>query len=129
MKRARNRFIASIAIIAALIAFAGVSTAGAQSANVTGTWKLTVETQAGTGNPTVTLKQEGEELTGNYKGRLGEAPLKGTVKGNEIKFSFKVSGQGGEMQIEYAGTVDGDTMKGKVKLGDRGEGAFSGKKE
>lgn len=129
MKQARNLFIMSIAIMTVLIVSGAVSTAGAQSNNVTGTWKLTVETQAGTGNPTVTLKQEGEELTGTYKGRLGEAPLKGTVKGNEIKFSFKVSGQGGEMLIEYAGTIEADTMKGKVKLGEFGEGTFSGKKE
>ena len=52
-----------------------------------------------------------------------------TVKGKDIKFSFKVSGQGQELQIEYAGTLEGDTMKGKVKLGELGEGTFSGKKE
>ena len=101
----------------------------AQSTNVTGTWKLTVETANGTGNPTLTLKQEGEELSGTYKGRFGEAPLKGTVKGKDINFSLKVSGQGQELQIEYSGTVDGDTMKGKVKLGELGEGTFSGRKE
>jgi hypothetical protein len=98
-------------------------------ADVTGTWKMTVETQAGSGNPTVMLKQEGENLTGTYKGQLGEAPLKGTVKGNDIQFSFKVNAQGQDLDIEYSGTVDGNTMKGKVKLGSFGEGTFTGKKE
>lgn len=129
MKKVRAIHTTSIAIIFVLAAFAAVSASGAQNANVAGTWNLTVESQAGTGNPSVTLKQEGETLTGTYKGRFGEAPLKGTVKGKEITFGFKVSGQGGEMQIEYAGTVDGNTMKGKVKFGERGEGTFSGKKE
>ena len=32
------------------------------------------------------------------------------------------------LQIEYSGTVDGDTMKGKVKLGN-GDGTFSGEKQ
>jgi len=52
-----------------------------------------------------------------------------TVKGKDIQFSFKVDAQGQELQVEYSGTVDGDTMKGKVKLGDFGEGTFTGKKE
>jgi len=68
-----------------------------------------------------------ETLTGTYKGRFGEAPLKGTVKGNEIKFTLTISPQGQDLQLDYTGTVDGDTMKGKVKFGDLGEGNFSGK--
>jgi hypothetical protein len=126
MKRTRKLIIASITIIAAALAsFA----AGAQSTNVTGNWKLTIETPNGTGTPSLALKQEGEELSGTYKGRFGEAPLKGTVKGKDIKFTVKVNAQGQELQIEYSGTVDGDTMKGKVKFGEVGEGTFSGKKE
>jgi hypothetical protein len=128
MKRTRNLLIASIAILT-VFAAAVVTTTNAQSTNVTGKWNLTIETQAGTGNPSVTLKQEGEQLTGNYKGRFGEAPLKGTVKGKDIQFSFKVDAQGQELQVEYSGAVDGDTMKGKVKFGDFAEGTFTGKKE
>jgi len=68
-------------------------------------------------------------LTGTYKGRFGESPLEGTVKDKDIKFTVKVNAQGQEFQIDYTGTVEGDTMKGKVKFGDFGQGTFSGKKE
>lgn len=129
MKRLRKHIIASIIIITAAFVFIAVLTVGAQSTNVTGNWKLTIETPNGTGGPSLVLKQEGEELTGTYKGRFGEAPLKGTVKGKEIKFTVKVNAQGQEIQVEYAGTVEGDTMKGKAKFGEMGEGTFSGKKE
>src|SRR5205807_1264164 len=105
-----------------------VPAVGAYATNVTGEWNLTVESPNGTGTPTVTFKQDGETLTGTYKGRLGEAPLKGTVKDNDIKFSLTISPQGQEIQIDYTGTLDGDTMKGKVKFGDLGEGTFTGKK-
>ncbi len=101
----------------------------ADNANVAGEWSLTVESPQGTGNPSVILKQDGENLTGTYKGRLGETPLKGTIKGNDIKFSFTVSPQGQDLTIEYSGTVDGDTMKGKAKFGEYGEGNFTGKKK
>jgi hypothetical protein len=129
MKRTFKRSVALTLLSIAGAFMLNAMIAAAQSTNVTGTWKLTIETPNGTGNPTATFKQEGEELSGTYKGRLGEAQLKGTVKGKEISFSFKVSAQGQELQIEYSGTVDGDTMKGKVKFGEMGEGTFTGKKE
>jgi hypothetical protein len=97
--------------------------------DVTGTWIFRVETSGGSGSPSFTFKQEGENLTGTYKGLFGEAPLTGTVKGNAISFSFKVSAQGIEGVVTYTGTVDGDSMKGNVTLGDVGEGTFTGKRQ
>src|SRR5258708_38569733 len=127
MKRT-NRLLAISAASLVTIFMTMVLTVGVYAANVTGEWNLTVESPNGTGTPTVTFKQDGETLTGTYKGRFGEAPLKGTVKGDEIKFSATISPQGQDLQIDYTGTVDGDTMKGKVKFGDLGEGNFTGKK-
>jgi hypothetical protein len=96
--------------------------------DVTGAWSVTVETEAGSGNPSFTFKQEGEKLTGRYKGLLGEFDLTGTVKGDKIEFSFKATGQV-EGSVNYAGTTDGKTMKGKVSLAGLGEGTFTGKKQ
>ena len=100
----------------------------ADPANVNGVWDITVETPNGTGTPTVTFKQDGENLTGTYKGRFGESSVKGTIKGNDIKFTTTISPQGQDLVIEYTGTVDGNTMKGKAKFGEMGEGNFTGKK-
>ncbi len=101
---------------------------GGDKIDVTGEWSVTVETEAGSGNPSFTFKQDGEKLTGRYKGLLGEADLTGTVKGDKIEFSFKVASQI-EGVVTYAGTTDGKTMKGKVSLAGAGEGTFSGKKQ
>jgi len=101
---------------------------GGDKVDVTGAWDVTVETEAGSGNPSFTFKQEGEKLTGKYKGLLGEADLTGTLKGDKIEFSFKVSGQV-EGTVTYTGATDGKTMKGKVSLAGVGEGTFSGKKQ
>ena len=122
MKILRRLFItmlASTAVVAAVLA---------ADANVAGEWDFQVETQAGTGTPHFSLKQDGANVTGTYKGQLGEAPVTGTVKGNELTITFKVSPQGSELAITYVGTVEGDTIKGKVTLGELGEGSFSGKK-
>jgi opacity protein-like surface antigen len=100
----------------------------AADANVAGEWDMSVETQAGTGNPHFSLKQDGTKISGTYKGMLGESPVTGTVKGNDISLSFQVNAQGMDLAVSYTGTVDGASMKGTVKLGDLGEGTFTGKK-
>ncbi len=85
-----------------VVAFATVYVA-AQAAKVdlTGKWTFTVQTDAGTGEPTVTLKQEGEKLTGHYSSQvLGEADLTGTVKGQQIQFAFTANAQGTEPRSE-----------------------------
>jgi hypothetical protein len=97
------------------------------AANVAGTWDATVQTDQGSGSPVFEFKQEGVTLTGNYKGQLGEAPLTGKIADNAITFSFVVD-VGEKATVEYAAVVDGDTMKGTVKLGTLATGTFTAKK-
>jgi len=113
----------------AMTAPVGAPAVSAPGTDVSGTWEFQVETGQGSGSPTFTFKQEGEKLTGQYKGAFGEAPLTGSVKGNKIEFSIKVSAQGMEGTLTYAGTIDGATMKGTVKLAELGEGTFTGKRK
>jgi hypothetical protein len=101
----------------------------AQAVDVTGKWVLDVQTDQGSGTPTVTLKQDGEKLTGHYSGQLGEAELTGTLKGKDITFSFSGDLQGQTFKVTYAGTVEKDTMKGTVDLGGMASGTFTGKKQ
>ena len=100
--------------------------AAADQPDVTGTWTMAVETAMGSGSPTFTLTQEGETVTGTYEGLFGEAPVAGTIEGDEVTLSIEVTAQGQDMKIDYVGTVDGDTMTGKVLFGDLGEGTFKG---
>src|SRR6185436_3574993 len=104
--------------------------APADKTDISGAWAFQVETPAGSGTPTFTFKQEGEKLTGQYKGAFGEAPLTGTVKANKIEFSLKVQAQGQDATINYTGTVEKDgTMKGTVTLGDLGSGTWTAKRQ
>jgi hypothetical protein len=98
----------------------------AKALDVSGAWVLDVSTAAGSGTPTVTLKQEGEKLTGQYSGQLGDAPVTGTLKGNAITFQFDVDVQGTALHVVYSGTVEADAMKGTVSLGEAGDGTFTG---
>ncbi len=113
---------------AAPAASAPASSAPASSVDVSGTWAVAVETSAGSGSPTFVFKQDGEQLTGHYSGQLGEAPVTGTIHGSAIAFAVDLDVQGTAMHIAYAGTVDGGSMRGAVKLGDLAAGTFTGKK-
>jgi hypothetical protein len=94
--------------------------------DISGVWNFSVETAAGSGNPTITFKQEGKNLSGTYEGQLGKADLKGTLEGNDIRFSFKVDVQGQHIEVTYTGKVEGkDSMKGTVKLGEFAEGTWT----
>ncbi len=128
-----TRMHARVAAIGAVLMLAlGLSAArGAAQAkvDVTGKWAFNVETSAGAGAPTFTFKQDGEKLTGHYTGTFGEADLTGTVKGADITFSFTVDAQGNALKETYTGTVDKDTMKGKLVIEGLGEGTFTAKKQ
>jgi hypothetical protein len=104
--------------------------AGQAKTDVTGKWTFNVETSAGSGTPTITLKQEGEKLTGHYSGQLGEADLAGTVKGQDVSFKFTVDVQGNNLECTYTGTAEGkDGIKGKVSIAGLGDGTFTAKKQ
>jgi hypothetical protein len=98
----------------------------ATAVDVSGTWSIEVDTGQGTGTPSFTFKQEGDKLSGQYKGLFGEAPVTGTIKANAIEFWVDVTVEGTSVRVSYSGTVEKDTMKGKVALGDFGEGTFKG---
>jgi hypothetical protein len=99
-------------------------------ADVAGNWAISVETQGGSGTPTLTLTQDGESLTGTYSSQVfGEQKVTGTVKGNAITFTFTASIEGNTIKVTYTGTVESTSMKGKVSLGELGEGTFTAKKQ
>jgi hypothetical protein len=101
----------------------------AQATNVTGEWAFTVETDQGGGTPIITFKQDGEKLTGKYAGQLGNADLTGTVKGNAIHFTFAIDVQGQQAPVTYDGTVEKNTMKGKLDIGGMVNGTFTATKK
>ena len=101
----------------------------AQATNVSGEWAFNVETDQGGGTPTITFKQDGEKLTGKYAGQLGNADLTGTVKGSAIHFTFTIDVQGQQAPVTYDGTVEKNTMKGKLDIGGMVNGTFTATKK
>lgn len=120
--------IAILLLSATFATFARVQKADGK-VDVTGTWLFDVQTDAGSGTPTFVFKQDGEKLTGTYKGQFGEAPLTGTVKTNAISYEFQIDVQGQVATFHYDGTVEKDTMKGKMRIADLADGTFTAKRQ
>lgn len=118
-------------VLTGVVLAAGLLTSAQLDAqtNVTGEWLFNVTTDQGGGTPTITFKQDGEKLTGKYVGQLGNADLTGTVKGNEIKFTFTIDAQGQQAPVSYEGTVEKNTMKGKLDIGGMVSGTFTATKK
>lgn len=123
----RTVYLAAAALaVALLVGVLGPTEVAAQEVDVTGTWNMTVESQQGTSNPTVTLEQDGQELTGHYSSQtLGEADVTGTVNGSEVTFSFNAEAGGQSIPVSYTATVEGDTMSGSLNLAGQSAGTFT----
>lgn len=110
----------------ALFTFFAPGLLSAQDADVSGTWNMTVQSQQGTTNPTVTLQQEGQSLTGRYSSQtLGDADVTGSVDGNEITFSFTANVGGQSIPATYTATVEGDQMSGDLDLAGQAAASFT----
>lgn len=101
----------------------------ADAPNITGKWNFEVETPQGTGKPVFTFIHAGQNIIGHYQGRLGEADLSGSVKGNDAQWSFEAEFSGESASVSYKGQIESkDTMKGTVKLAEF-EGSWTAKRE
>jgi hypothetical protein len=98
----------------------------AVAADVSGDWDGKVDIAGNAGTPSFTFKQDGEKLTGKYKGQFGEADLKGTVKGDEIEFSFEI--QAGA-EAKYKGKLKDGKLEGTCDYAGQADGTWTAEKK
>jgi len=96
-------------------------------AEVAGSWVVQVQTDQGPAS--LALSQNGDEISGNYKGALGEAPIRGSIKGNQITLFITVNSKGNDTTIVYSGIVEKGLMKGTVNVGNLENGSWTAKRE
>lgn len=127
----KNRRITHVFIDGRPVDLKPATSAAAGALNVTGTWNLRVNT-GGAGDPevsiTLLLQQQGERLTGSIQGTLGSNPIANATIGasGELRFSVPVTLEGQTTEINFAGTVTGNEMRGTVEAVGRGAGSFTG---
>ena len=90
-----------------------------------GTWKITINTPMGAQEVTASITTSGDTFTGKTSGRMGDSEVSGKVDGDTVTWSNSITTPM-PMTLEFAGTVEGDTLKGNVKAGGFGSFPFSG---
>jgi hypothetical protein len=121
--------MAKLAYFAVGLALFGVWTnsVAADAVDLTGTWAIEIEIAGQTGTPEFTLEQQGDKLTGKYKGQFGEADVTGKVKDKAVEFSFALEDGS---KVVYSGTIEeADVMKGKADYAGQAEGKWTGKRK
>ena len=93
---------------------------------IDGKWNLVIKTPMGEQTGTLTLKQEGDALTGQMSGNTGDVAIEnGRVEGDKLLWAAKVTSPM-PITLEFEGAQDGDNLNGTVQLGAFGSSTFTG---
>jgi len=94
-------------------AFVLAATLVAHAADITGKWTAQVPGRDGqTRETTFNFKVDGEKLTGTTTGMNGDVPITdGPIKGDAVAFNVVANFNGTDVKIVYKGTVAGDEIK------------------
>jgi hypothetical protein len=90
------------------------------AADLTGAWNATTRMPDGSRYESVlNLQAQGTKLTGKIVSKRGTAEItNGMVDGNNVSFTVVRVGNGDELRIEFRGSVEGDTMKLRMRYRD-----------
>ena len=102
----------------------------AQAKSIAGTWKATVTLpNGGGGAPTLTFAVKGDSVSGTVKRPSGEEfPLRGTIKGKDLTYSYSIPGDSQEILVTVNATVMGDSLSGTMDFGGRATGQLTAKR-
>ena len=103
----------------------GLNTAAfaADKVGAAGKWKWSYERGEGTVETTLTLKQDGEKLSGSITGRNNtETAIEdGKIKDGEVSFKVTRERNGTKYTMTYKGKVSDDVIKGSIESERGGE--------
>ncbi len=121
------------AIFGAVVLFAAATAAAVPQAevpSVAGIWEMTVQSPQGDMTTDITFTQEKSTIQASMIGPQGmELSGEGTLKGNEIQWTFTISWSNGDFVLTYKGKVEGEVMTGEVDTGDYGAFPWTAKKK
>jgi hypothetical protein len=125
------RTILSAALALGLFGFAA---ADDKKSDPVGTWKWEMKVGEKSRESTLTIKKDGDKLTGVMPGRGGAETKVDDLKYKDGELSFSVTRERNDMKftVKYKAKIDGDKIKGKAEAEVGGETRtmeFEGKRE
>ena len=116
---------AALFVFGLTLVFAGAASA---QKSVAGEWDATFNTPGGPQALKLIFNVDGEKLTGTAKRSRGDVALTGTIKGDDITFSYTIDYNGNPVTVTFTGKVKGDTMGGTVSFNDNASDEWSAKR-
>ena len=115
----------TILSVALVLGLCGLARAADEKADPVGTWKCEYEIGDQHRTSTLTIKQDGDKLTGtmSWPDQKEEALKEVKLKGDTLTFSAVRKFMDNEIPIDYTLKIDGDKLKGK------GAAEFGGNKQ
>ena len=112
------------------LAWAGAAHAQAPSnQDLIGAWSITMTSPQGSHPTTLTIREDGGQLTGTLTGLPGPSPVAVKTSDAGVTLSFSVDYQGQPVPVVMSGKVTGTDIKGTVDYaGGAAGGDFSGSK-
>lgn len=122
-----RRLSVFVALFLAWASTSALAQSSPSSPPATGHWVLMLTMEVGTASPELTLRQDGDKITGTYKGRYGEFPVTGQIKGRSIHFMFLMRTDGTPAEICFDGELaaDATTMRGTADMADIGAATWT----
>jgi hypothetical protein len=121
---------ATVGSVATLAVAPTVAVAAAPSADISGTWTTSFDSQVGQQTYTYNFTVAGGKLTGHSKSNIGESDLTGTVDGDKVTFVENLDYQGQKLAITYTGQiVSADEIKFKRDVAGQGGEEFTARRQ
>lgn len=96
---------------------------------VDGTYDVEVKSPMGKFDARVTIKTDGDSLSGTMDSQMGKSDFTGgTINGNDVAWDMDVQSPLGKMKLQLRGTINGDDVSGEVKIGNFGTSPFAGRR-
>jgi hypothetical protein len=92
---------------------------------VDGNWTLTFQTDQGNADADLSLKVEGQKVTGMLTSPMGEVPLTGTFADGKLKLTATIDAGGQAFTMTFNGALADDAMKGDVDFGGMGTATWT----
>ena len=96
--------------------------------DISGTWQIETQYVLGSSVHSMTLVQNGAKLKGTYRSQFDWQDVEGSLHGTEVTFHVVLGYQANKVRYVYSGSVQGDTMRGQVSLGEFGSATWTARK-
>lgn len=121
------------AILVATTLLVGLSAFSANAsrfvADLSGTWSVAVDAQGQSMVSSLIVEQKGDSISGVLSSEIGEAKVRGAVKGDTVNFVFGLDMGGQALDIAATALLtDADNMTGSMDVTGMGNLPFSARR-